>query len=95
MNNFSTLTSIISALGTAPVHRLQRTWCQVNARTMSVLEHMRRLMGSTKNFGEYRETLHLANPPCIPFFGKCDAQTRKVDELTAWTRRLPYRPYVH
>ena len=26
-------------------------------------------MGSTKNFGEYRETLHLANPPCIPFFG--------------------------
>lgn len=31
---------------------------------------MRRLMGSTKNFGEYRESLHLANPPCIPFFGK-------------------------
>lgn len=30
---------------------------------------MRRLMASTKNFGEYRETLHLANPPCIPFFG--------------------------
>jgi son of sevenless-like protein len=26
-------------------------------------------MGSTKNFGEYRESLHLANPPCIPFFG--------------------------
>lgn len=69
MNNFSTLTSIISALGTAPVHRLQRTWSQVNARTMNVLEQMRRLMGSTKNFGEYRETLHSANPPCIPFFG--------------------------
>ena len=32
---------------------------------------MRRLMGSTKNFGEYRESLHLANPPCIPFFGAC------------------------
>lgn len=30
-------------------------------------------MASTKNFGEYRETLHLANPPCIPFFGMiCD-----------------------
>ncbi|KAI4142682.1 MAG: hypothetical protein LQ341_003139 [Variospora aurantia] len=69
MNNFSTLTSIISALATAPVHRLQRTWSQVNARTMNVLEQLRRLMGSTKNFGEYRETLHHANPPCIPFFG--------------------------
>ncbi|KAL9124420.1 MAG: hypothetical protein Q9217_006248 [Psora testacea] len=69
MNNFSTLTSIISALGTAPIHRLQRTWSQVNARTQNVLENMRKLMSSSKNFAEYRETLHLANPPCIPFFG--------------------------
>lgn len=30
---------------------------------------MRKLMASTKNFGEYREALHVANPPCIPFFG--------------------------
>ncbi|EER41999.1 cell division control protein [Histoplasma capsulatum H143] len=30
MNNYSTLTSIISALGTAPVHRLNRTWAQVS-----------------------------------------------------------------
>ncbi|PWY88975.1 Ras1 guanine nucleotide exchange factor [Aspergillus heteromorphus CBS 117.55] len=68
-NNYSTLTSIISALGTAPIHRLGRTWAQVSGRTSTILEQMRRLMASTKNFGEYRETLHLANPPCIPFFG--------------------------
>ncbi|RMJ26087.1 Cell division control protein [Aspergillus sp. HF37] len=68
-NNFSTLTSIISALGTAPIHRLGRTWAQVSGRTLTILEQMRRLMASTKNFGEYRETLHSANPPCIPFFG--------------------------
>jgi son of sevenless-like protein len=69
LNNFSTLTSIISALGTAPIHRLNRTWTAVNARSMGVLENMRKLMGSTKNFAEYRDTLHKANPPCIPFFG--------------------------
>ncbi|KAH7313277.1 putative cell division control protein Cdc25 [Stachybotrys elegans] len=69
LNNFSTLTSIISALGTAPIARLKRTWDQVPQRTTSVLETMRRLMASTKNFGEYRETLHASNPPCIPFFG--------------------------
>ncbi|PBP27877.1 cell division control protein-like protein Cdc25 [Diplocarpon rosae] len=69
LNNYSTLTSIISALGTAPIHRLKRTWDQVPAKTTAILESMRRLMGSTKNFGEYRESLHLANPPCIPFFG--------------------------
>jgi son of sevenless len=30
---------------------------------------MRKLMVSTKNFNEYRETLHKANPPCTPFLG--------------------------
>ncbi|KAG6042003.1 hypothetical protein E4U41_007099 [Claviceps citrina] len=69
LNNYSTLTSIISALATAPIARLKRTWDQVPQRTQGVLEAMRRVMASTKNFGEYREALHVANPPCIPFFG--------------------------
>ncbi|KAK3313874.1 ras guanine nucleotide exchange factor domain-containing protein [Apodospora peruviana] len=69
LNNFSTLTSIISALGTAPIARLKRTWDQVPQRIHGTLETMRKLMASTKNFGEYREALHVANPPCIPFFG--------------------------
>jgi son of sevenless-like protein len=69
LNNFSTLTSIISALGTAPIARLKRTWDQVPRNTGNVLESMRRVMASTKNFGEYREALHAGNPPCIPFFG--------------------------
>lgn len=69
LNNFSTLTSIISALGTAPIARLKRTWDIVPAKAQAILESMRKLMASTKNFGEYRETLHASNPPCIPFFG--------------------------
>ncbi|KAK1774644.1 ras guanine nucleotide exchange factor domain-containing protein [Copromyces sp. CBS 386.78] len=69
LNNFSTLTSIISALGTAPIARLKRTWDQIPQRVLATLETMRKLMASTKNFGEYREALHLSNPPCIPFFG--------------------------
>ena len=69
LNNFSCLTSIISALASAPIHRLNRTWNQVNAKTTQTLESMRKLMGSTKNFLEYRDALHKADPPCIPFFG--------------------------
>lgn len=75
LNNFSSLTSIISALATAPIARLKRTWDQVPARTSSTLESMRTLMGSTKNFGDYRDALHAANPPCIPFFGKQPSRT--------------------
>lgn len=70
LNNFSTITSIISALGTAPIARLKRTWDQVPQKTQVTLEAMRNLMLSTKNFAEYREKLHMANPPCIPFFGE-------------------------
>ncbi|KAL1862474.1 cell division cycle-related protein [Diaporthe australafricana] len=69
LNNFSTITSIISALGTAPIARLKRTWDQVPQKAQAALEALRKLMLSTKNFAEYRESLHMANPPCIPFFG--------------------------
>lgn len=30
------------------------------------------MMSSTKNFAEYRDTLHKANPPCVPFLGLFD-----------------------
>ncbi|KAL6712721.1 cell division cycle-related protein [Lecanora helva] len=69
MNNFSTMVAITSALGVSPIARLARTWAQVNARTNSMLEQMNKLSGTDKNFSLYRETLHSANPPCIPFLG--------------------------
>ncbi|RMZ77626.1 hypothetical protein DV738_g4323, partial [Chaetothyriales sp. CBS 135597] len=69
LNNFSSLTAIVSAMGTAPILRLARTWAQVPAKTTNMLESMRNLIASTKNFGQYREALHAANPPCIPFLG--------------------------
>ncbi|KAI5290225.1 hypothetical protein KEM52_000528 [Ascosphaera acerosa] len=69
MNNYSSLMTIISALATAPIDRLGRTWYQVSARTMAILERMRTLMQTTKNFALYRQTLHNVNPPCIPFLG--------------------------
>jgi len=69
LNNFSTLTSIVSALATAPIHRLQRTWNQVPGKTKDTLESMRKLIASYKNFAEYRLELHGANPPCTPFLG--------------------------
>lgn len=98
LNNYSTLTSIISALGTAPIHRLGRTWGQVSGRTSTILEQMRRLMASTKNFGEYRETLHLANPPCIPFFGMKLDHSKHIAPFNPWlmcSRCLSYGFDLH
>ncbi|CAB4380587.1 unnamed protein product [Rhizophagus irregularis] len=69
LNNFNSLTAIISGLNSAPIHRLKRTWEMVNTKTIQTLEALNKIMNSTKNFAEYRETLHTVNPPCVPFLG--------------------------
>ncbi|KAH8146296.1 uncharacterized protein LAJ45_09739 [Morchella importuna] len=69
LNNFSTLTAILAALQTSSIHRLKRTWEHVPTRTNAILEGMNTLMGATMNFAEYREMLHIVNPPCVPFLG--------------------------
>lgn len=91
LNNFSTLTAILAALQTSSIHRLKRTWEHVPTRTNTILEGMNTLMGATMNFAEYREMLHIVNPPCVPFLGMlayswmfCLGQLR----LTAFTRCL-------
>ena len=69
LNNFSSVTAIVSALGTSHIVRLSRTWQAVNPKTNAMLEAMRNLIASGKNFLQYRETLRVATPPCIPFLG--------------------------
>lgn len=69
LNNFSTVTAIISGLNSAPIHRLRRTWDLLNARVAMSAEDLNRLMTSSKNFSIYRETLHQMQPPCVPFLG--------------------------
>ncbi|CAI2173196.1 18774_t:CDS:2, partial [Funneliformis geosporum] len=69
LNNFNSLTAIISGLNSAPIHRLKRTWELVNAKTIATLEILNKIMNSTKNFAGYREMLHSVNPPCVPFLG--------------------------
>jgi len=69
LNNFSTMTAIISALNSAPIHRMKRTWDAVNQRTVAILDTLMRTMSSTKNFAYYRDHLHTLNPPCVPFLG--------------------------
>ncbi|KTW29649.1 hypothetical protein T552_00858 [Pneumocystis carinii B80] len=69
LNNFSTVTSIISGINSAPIHRLKRTWELATKKTISTFDSLNKMMDSTKNFSEYREILRLINPPCVPFLG--------------------------
>lgn len=69
-NNFSSMTAIISALYSSPIHRLKKTWAIVSRDTMSLLQNMNKLMNSSRNFNEYRDMLKFIGlEPCVPFFG--------------------------
>ncbi|KZT11988.1 ras GEF [Laetiporus sulphureus 93-53] len=69
LQNYSTMTAIVSGLATPPIRRLKRTWEQVNARIMSQLRMCESTIDSTKNFSNYRSTLARISPPCVPFIG--------------------------
>ncbi|KAI8969264.1 ras guanine nucleotide exchange factor domain-containing protein [Mycotypha africana] len=69
MNNFNTCMAVLSAFDNSAVARLKKTWELVSGRTNQGLAHIRKIMGSNKNFQEYREMIHSVNPPCIPFLG--------------------------
>lgn len=69
-NNFSSMTAIISALYSSPIHRLKKTWKYLSPDTMAQLQNMNKLMNSLRNFNEYRDVLKfIGSDPCVPFFG--------------------------
>ncbi|SCV69728.1 BQ2448_1122 [Microbotryum intermedium] len=69
LNNFSTLIHIIAGLNSTPIHRLRRTWEQVNQKSIYQLGIMNNVMRPDKNYKEYREQLRQVAPPCVPFLG--------------------------
>ncbi|KAG7194308.1 uncharacterized protein KQ657_004520 [Scheffersomyces spartinae] len=69
-NNFSSMTAIISALSSSPVHRLKKTWKLVSPDFIAKLNSMNTLMNSSRNFNEYRDMLKfIGSDSCVPFFG--------------------------
>lgn len=69
-NNFSSMTAIISALYSSPVHRLKKTWKMVSPDFIAKLTSMNTLMNSSRNFNEYRDMLKfIGSDSCVPFFG--------------------------
>ncbi|CDO76099.1 hypothetical protein BN946_scf184649.g25 [Trametes cinnabarina] len=65
MQNYSTMTAVISGLNTPPIRRLKRTWEQVNAKIMSQLKICESTIDTNKNFNNYRSLLARIQPPCV------------------------------
>eukprot|EP01099_Mayorella_cantabrigiensis_P002786 TRINITY_DN2238_c0_g1_i1.p1 TRINITY_DN2238_c0_g1~~TRINITY_DN2238_c0_g1_i1.p1 ORF type:complete len:767 (-),score=215.63 TRINITY_DN2238_c0_g1_i1:41-2341(-) len=67
-NNFNGTLEIVAALGNSAVFRLKKTWEEESVKkSLEDLEAMKQLM--ELNYRKFREELHNANPPCIPYIG--------------------------
>jgi len=69
LNNFNAVFVFVSALHSASINRLRKTWEEVGKSQMKQLEEFDMLTSPNGSFMLYREELHNANPPCIPYVG--------------------------
>ncbi|CAI4046764.1 Ras family guanine nucleotide exchange factor CDC25 SKDI_12G3420 [Saccharomyces kudriavzevii IFO 1802] len=70
LNNFSSMTAIVSALYSSPIYRLKKTWDLVSTESKHLLKNLNNLMDSKRNFVKYRELLRsVTDVACVPFFG--------------------------
>ncbi|ONH75424.1 Cell division control protein 25 [Pichia kudriavzevii] len=72
MNNFSSMTAIISGLGSTSISRLRKTWDQLPQVYINKFQKMDNLMSIGKNYSEYRNILKFVNADdeaYMPFLG--------------------------
>lgn len=69
LHNFNTLMAILSAFESSAIGRLGRTWEAAGSKSQQALGVLRKVLGTDRNYAEYRTLIHSINPPCIPFLG--------------------------
>jgi len=69
LNNFATPRSILAALDSATISRLQQTWAVVPQKQRVQFDALRKLADYSRNFAEYRSRLRNTVAPAVPFLG--------------------------
>ncbi|XP_051509993.1 ras-specific guanine nucleotide-releasing factor RalGPS1 isoform X2 [Myxocyprinus asiaticus] len=70
LNNLHSLVSVVSALQSAPIFRLSKTWALISRKDKATLEKLDFLTSKEENYNRMREYIRsLKMVPCIPYLG--------------------------
>jgi len=69
LNNLHTLWAVISALRSAPIFRLQKTWNAVPKKDVQLMERLADLFSDHNNSEKLRQHMDTLKLPCVPYLG--------------------------
>ncbi|XP_038589398.1 ras-specific guanine nucleotide-releasing factor RalGPS1-like isoform X2 [Micropterus salmoides] len=70
LNNLHSLVSVVSALQSAPIFRLSKTWALISRKDKATFEKLNYLTSKEENYTCMREYIRsLKMVPCIPYLG--------------------------
>ncbi|XP_030629831.1 ras-specific guanine nucleotide-releasing factor RalGPS1 isoform X2 [Chanos chanos] len=70
LNNLHSLVSVVSALQSAPIFRLSKTWALISRKDKATLEKLDFLTSKEENYTRMREYIRsLKMAPCVPYLG--------------------------
>jgi len=69
LNNFNSMLAIVSGLNNSAVYRLNYTRAELSEKALKTFDDIMQLMKTENSYRNYREALHNANPPIIPYLG--------------------------
>uniref|UniRef100_A0A671K6I1 Ras-GEF domain-containing protein n=1 Tax=Sinocyclocheilus anshuiensis TaxID=1608454 RepID=A0A671K6I1_9TELE len=70
LNNLHSLVSVVSALQSAPIFRLSKTWALISRKDKATFEKLDFLTSKEENYNRMREYIKsLKMAPCIPYLG--------------------------
>ncbi|XP_073808013.1 ras-specific guanine nucleotide-releasing factor RalGPS1-like isoform X2 [Danio rerio] len=70
LNNIHSMVSVVSALQSAPIFRLSKTWALISRKDKATFEKLDYLTSKEENYARMREYIRsLKMVPCIPYLG--------------------------